>query len=84
LEEALKEEQIRVLNEHIKEYAAGSYEVREKIVEDFLGRFQRAHPKGVKFDGKAVETVRAVSAVSGCSHTFYSLFASTCMEKRRL
>ena len=80
----MTEEQISALNEALEDFVVGSYEVREKIVEDFLDRFQGAYPKGAQFDHKGVETVRTVSAASGCSHTFFSLFGSTFTEKRSL
>jgi hypothetical protein len=82
LEEALTEEQICALNGRIGEFEASNYEVREKIVKDFLRRFQRANPKGVEFDDSVTITVRALSAGLICSHTFSSLFGSTFMEKQ--
>jgi len=66
----LTDEQISALNGHVEEFLAAKYEEQEEIVQDFLGSFKNACPQGIEFDEVAVVTVRALSAILGCSQLF--------------
>jgi hypothetical protein len=76
LEVALTNNQIDALNGRLDEFKAGDYEIREKIVQDFLGSFKRACNQGIVFDETTVRTVRAPSAVLGHSYAFSAYSAA--------
>jgi hypothetical protein len=74
---ALTDEQISALNAQVDEFKAANHTLREKLVRGFLRRFEKACPRGIKFDDVTIGTVRAPLATLGYSQIFCSLFGST-------